>query len=920
LVGEQSGTERDLIFYIDANNSVRVKDWVNNGSRRIEVVQFDGGVVWDPTTLGGKPVFVTLDNNNNVWNYWTASLAHTIYGKAGLDTIYGGGLADWIDGGLDDDRLFGEAGNDTLLGGAGADYFDGGAGDDTMNGGADNDSLYDVSGKNYFIGEGGNDTLTGTGIFEGGVGNDYITGSTGSDTYLFNIGDGQDIVFESGSGADTLIFGDGIQRPDIYLRQEVLDMVLEVGGSTDNQIIFKGWFDNNSKRIERVHFADGSVLNSAQLVPTATVAKTGTNSDDSMEGTIGIDIMSAYAGNDTLWGYGGDDELNGGTGADVMYGGQGDDAYIVDNPLDQVIELQGEGTDIVYSSINWTLGGKVENLSLGGTTNIIGTGNDLNNRLVGSSGDNTLSGLGGNDYLAGKAGNDTLVGGSGADIYAFGRGDGADLIVENDSTPLVYDQLQFGDFINIYQVWFVKNGVDLVVSIIGTTDKVTIKNWYNDTSTHVERFQTVDGKILSDAQVDMLVAAMAEFEPPALGVTTLPANYMQTLAAVIDQAWLTRIQGTDSNDTLTGTGGNDFIDGGEGADMMTGGQGNDTYYVDNTGDVVKEEENQGNDTVFSSINGYTLTAHVENLTLLGNLDLNGNGNNLVNVLTGNDGSNVLDGAANADTMIGGKGDDTYIVDNTGDVIIEQENEGNDTVVSSINYVLGAPLENLILSGSAGVGTGNSGNNILTGNSGNNTLNGGAGNDTLLGMGGSDILDGGSGNDAYRLSGLTGLVTIRDVSGSDAVYFATAATPEDIVASKEGSGPGTRYYIDFIDPNTGLVDSGRRVTIEADQNGSNPIESYIFTDSNDVTVTLTWNQLPRPNNLPTGTVTIVGTAAQNQILTASNTLNDADGLGTVSYQWQVSNDGINWNDIGGATGTSFTLGEAQVGKQVRVKAG
>ncbi|MCA2934906.1 MAG: hypothetical protein IM445_09120, partial [Microcystis sp. M015S1] len=754
LVGEQVGSRSDLIFYIDANNSVRVKNWVNHSGSRIEVVQFDGGVVWNSTTLGGKPVFVTLDNNNNVWNYWTASLAHTIYGKAGLDTIYGGGLADWIDGGVDDDRLFGEAGNDTLLGGAGADYFDGGAGDDTMNGGADNDSLYDVSGKNYFIGEGGNDTLTGTGIFEGGVGNDYITASTGADTYLFNIGDGQDTVFESGSGADTLIFGDGIQRQYIYLRQDGLDMVLQVGGSTDDQIIFKGWFDASSKRIESVHFADGSILNSSQLVPTVTVAKLGTNSDDSMEGTNGIDIMSGYAGNDTLWGYGSDDELNGGTGADVMYGGEGDDAYIVDNPLDQVIELQGQGTDTVNSSISWILGDNVENLNLGGTTNINGTGNEVNNRLVGSSGENTLSGLDGNDYLAGKAGNDTLIGGSGADTYAFGRGDGADLIVENDSTLLIYDQLQFGNFINIYQVWFVKNGVDLVVSIIGTTDKVTIKNWYNDTSMHVERFQTVDGKILSDAQIDTLVAAMAQFDPPALGVTTLPADYMQTLASVIDQAWLVRIQGTDSNDTLTGTGGNDFMDGGEGADTMTGGLGNDTYYVDNIGDVVTEEENQGNDTVFSSINGYTLTADAENLTLLGNLNLNGNGNNLVNVLTGNDGNNVLDGAANADTMIGGKGDDTYIVDNAGDVIVEQEGEGNDTVVSSSNYVLGTCLENLTLTGTAAInGTGNASNNILTGNGGNNTLVGGLGDDTYLfgrGSGIDTVVDAGGSQDKLQL--------------------------------------------------------------------------------------------------------------------------------------------------------------------------
>src|SRR5437773_3883702 len=56
-----------------------------------------------------------------------------------------------------------------------------------------------------------------------------------------------------------------------------------------------------------------------------------------------------------------------------------------------------------------------------------------------------------------------------------------------------------------------------------------------------------------------------------------------------------------------------------------------------------------------------------------------------------------------------------------------------------------------------------------------------------------------------------------------------------------------------------------------------------------------------NDLPTGSVTISGTAEQGEVLTASNTLADADGLGTVSYQWQA-----NGSNIAGATGASLTL--------------
>ncbi|MCF3604993.1 hypothetical protein [Planktothrix agardhii] len=72
-----------------------------------------------------------------------------------------------------------------------------------------------------------------------------------------------------------------------------------------------------------------------------------------------------------------------------------------------------------------------------------------------------------------------------------------------------------------------------------------------------------------------------------------------------------------------------------------------------------------------------------------------------------------------------------------------------------------------------------------------------------------------------------------------------------------------------------------------------------------------------NDLPTGNVSITGTATQNQTLTATNTLADADGLGTLNYQWQESADnGVTWTDISGATNNTFALSQAQVGKKYR----
>ena len=177
--------------------------------------------------------------------------------------------------------------------------------------------------------------------------------------------------------------------------------------------------------------------------------------------------------------------------------------------------------------------------------------------------------------------------------------------------------------------------------------------------------------------------------------------------------------------------GNDLIDGGAGADTMLGGLGDDTYVVDNAGDLVTEQVNEGTDTVQSSVT-WALGANVENLTLTGIGAINGTGNSLNNVLTGNSAANLLSGGAGVDTLLGGEGDDTYVVDQAGDVVTEQANAGIDTVQSNVDYTLGANVENLTLTGSAVNGTGNSLNNVLTDVSGvTNVLTGGAGDDTYV---------------------------------------------------------------------------------------------------------------------------------------------------------------------------------------------
>jgi Ca2+-binding RTX toxin-like protein len=230
------------------------------------------------------------------------------------------------------------------------------------------------------------------------------------------------------------------------------------------------------------------------------------------------------------------------------------------------------------------------------------------------------------------------------------------------------------------------------------------------------------------------------------------------------------LTGTSGADVIRGFGGNDILIGLEGADQLEGGIGDDTYYIDNPGDLVIELAGQGFDAIYTSVS-YALAAgsEVEWLSASTNYGIETihlTGNELANLLIANEGDSVLNGGGGADVMIGLGGHDVYYVDNVGDQVRESAGGGYDAVYTSVSYTLAAGAEVEWLSSSTNYGaeaialTGNELANVIIANEGTNVLNGGGGADILIGYGG---------NDAYYVDNAADQVREAAGGGFDAVY-------------------------------------------------------------------------------------------------------------------------------------------------------
>ncbi|MGO7279910.1 beta strand repeat-containing protein, partial [Rhizobium ruizarguesonis] len=428
----------------------------------------------------------------------------------------------------------------------------------------------------------------------------------------------------------------------------------------------------------------------------------------------------------------------------------------------------------------------------------------------------------------GGAGNDTLIGGAGSDTMSGGTGD--DIYVVDSATDVINEAVGAGTdeirtALAAYSIAALVNVENLTytgsANFTGTgnvLDNTITGGIGNDTLNGGGGADTLIGGAgddtyivdhagdivteAADAGTDTVRTTLASY---TLGSDVENLTYIGTVAFVgTGNSLDNTITGGAAIDMLSGGAGNDVLNGGAGADRLIGGEGNDTFIVDNVGDVVTEAANEGIDTVRTTLAAHTLAANVENLTYIGTAAFTGIGNLLDNVIIGGvaadklmgaGGNDTLIGGGGADTMSGGTGDDIYVVDIATDLVIENVNEGTDTVQTALAaYSIAAlvNVENLTYTGSASfTGTGNALANTITGGTGNDMLNGAAGADTLIG---------GAGHDTYIVDNAGDIVTEAANEGIDTVRtnlasYTLAGNVENLSFAGTGAFAGTGNNLD-----------------------------------------------------------------------------------------------------------------------------
>ena len=695
----------------------------------------------------------------------------------------------------------------------GNDTIDGFIHNDTMSGGKGNDTLRGHDGNDTLIGGLGNDTLHG----------DSVTENTGSDTYVFSRGDGQDVIEDNGyAGTDKLVIHDYTPNEVAVARSGDATLILTFAGSTDKITVINTLNDDRRDAIEQIVFDDGTIWTMAdvgQMIITASQ----TDGDDTIDGFIHNDTMSGGKGNDILRGHGGNDTLIGGLGNDTLHGQDGSDIYVFS---------RGDGQDVVddngfIDTDKLVIHGYLPNevavarsgdatliLTFAGTTDKITVINTLNDgyhdaieQIVFDDGtiwtmadarrmiiaasqtdsNDIVTGFATADLLTGGLGNDTLFGGRESDIYVFSRGDGQDVIEDNglfSTDKLVIHGYMPND------VAVARSGdATLILTFAGTTDKITVINTLNGSvSDQIEQIVFDDGTIWTMADANDIINNAGRIIPATEGNDVL--------------------NGTPYADTINGLGGDDLIDGKTGNDTHIGGPGNDTLFgnlgadtFDGGADIDTLDFSYTADNVNIDLSATKITfssGQVETVVNVENV-IAGAGNNS---LTGDDKANRLDGGAGNDTLSGGAGNDTLIggagldsfdggadIDTVdfrhssqavtidlamGRAIFPVDDPDDDPVIETITNV-----ENVI---------GSTGNNMITGDSKANRLDGDAGDDTITGGGGNDTLNGGRDSDTYIFSRSDGQDTIHDdgVIGTDTLKFGDEITEADLAFEISGN--------------------------------------------------------------------------------------------------------------------------------------
>ncbi|GAB5451396.1 MAG: hypothetical protein Hals2KO_17240 [Halioglobus sp.] len=457
-------TVNDVVFtQFEQEYGTGIRVEVAGNSSRLDIFyqQRIGAV---PQFVGGQTVDEIRFSNGEVLS------------EAQVVALAAANVADYIEGTGTADVLSGTAFADVISGLGGNDSIHGLQGDDIIRGGAGNDDITGGPGDDILRGEAGDDTFHVAGY---GDGFDKIVAEEGFDTLLGSAG--HDFI-----GLKSMDYLSGLERIDGGSGFDV------IGGNGDDNIL---------------DFSSIELLN--------IVAVTGGAGDDRINASGSGTIMFGQEGNDELIGGAGDDQFRVeglAHGFDSISAGMGFDQLIGSETHD-LIGLSGLAITDGLERIDGVNGFDVV------------TGDDFANHLdfsatelsnivalLGGSGDDNITGSSGDDVIIGGAGDDILSGGDGDDVYQMGIGDGSDTIRNADANASSQDRMKLLDVAHD-ELWFSRNGDDLIVDVVGSNERATVEDWYANSDAQLDSFMA-DDFILLRNQVDQLVTAMAIFAVP----------------------------------------------------------------------------------------------------------------------------------------------------------------------------------------------------------------------------------------------------------------------------------------------------------------------------------------------------------------------------------------------------------------------
>jgi len=812
-------------------------------------------------------------------------------GNSLANSLFGNSVGNTLDGG---------AGNDTLNGGDGSDYYIvdsllDSIVESTLAGGGTDSVLSNINGytlagnaevlilgESVVAGNGNSiaNTLVGNSIgnsLNGGAGIDSLVGGTGNDTYF--VDSSLDRIYELLNPTEQVadIDIDTVVSTISYsLKTNLENLVLAgaayagtgnalnntiTGNSLANRLNGSTGADtligNGGNDIFVVDDRDDSVAGGAALDTVESRIQsytlTGGIENLSLIGTQAVNgtgnaLSNAVFGNHL------DNRLNGiansGTIGDQLFGGEGDDTLVVNRSFDYT--EGGDGTDLVESTADYTIGFEVENLTLLGTA-LRGEGNEQDNVITGNALNNTLDGAYGSDYLAGGAGNDVYIIDESDDVYEESdmgtdliqvsfeyssdwmvdnnvenirvvgntptiiRGNSMDnVITDSDSDNTVYggegDDTIYGsggadsiDGSEGYDFLFGGSGDDTIVA--DAYDFVVNGEGGSDWMISGSDLDLSDGRTVSIENVALI--EVYELDPET-GDTFL-SSYQPTIAI-----------GNSLNNQLFGNLFDNIIDGGIGSDILSGGAGSDTLTVDAADSLIDggEDGEYGVDWVISNDSVSLADGRiygVENIVLTGLADSTATGDDSDNFISGNDGDNTILGGLGVDFIDGGSGDDSILGGEDGGDLIFGGNgsdtlyfetsslggfdggDGVDCIVSNQDVTMQNlySVETMVLIGSANItATGDYEMNEIIGNSGNNTLNG---------LGNFDTLTGGAGADVFVIGDATGQYYGNDFEGDSCFAVITDFTVGTDRLQLKGASAGS-YVVDSSDPTQVLINS------------------------------------------------------------------------------------------------------------------